>query len=180
MPYSNALQARLRARGAYLVGPIARYNLNFDRLSPLAQETARAAGLGPVCRNPFRSIIVRSIEMVYACDEALRLIESYVQPESAAVTVAPRAGVGYACTEAPRGVLYHRYEISDRGRILDARIVPPTSQNQATIEADLRGYLTRDLDRPKAELTRACERVIRNHDPCISCATHLVRLEFDP
>ncbi|HET7080357.1 MAG TPA: Ni/Fe hydrogenase subunit alpha, partial [Chloroflexia bacterium] len=128
--HSNALQSALKARGAYLAGPLARYNLNFDRLSPLAQEAAREAGLGRVCRNPFQSIIVRAVETVYACDEALRILDAYERPATPAVPVTPRAGIGYGCTEAPRGLLYHRYEIDERGLIVNAKIVPPTSQNQ--------------------------------------------------
>src|SRR5262249_17357441 len=103
-PYSNALHSTLKGRGAYLAGPMARYNLNFDKLSPLAQEAARDAGLSSGCRNPFRSIVVRSVEILYACDEALRLIDEYEPPDRAAFDVVHRAGVGYGCTEAPRGL----------------------------------------------------------------------------
>jgi coenzyme F420-reducing hydrogenase alpha subunit len=177
--YSNALHAVLKDRGAYLVGPLARYNLNFDRLSPLAQEAARQAGLGPVCRNPFQSIVVRSVEILYACDEALRLITSYEPPEQAAVALAPRAARGYGCTEAPRGILYHRYDLDDAGTILDAKIVPPTSQNQKRIEQDLTHFVTQSLALPQEQLTWQCEQAIRNYDPCISCATHFLRLHLD-
>ncbi len=176
--YTNALHSRLKERGAYFVGPLARYSLNFDRLSPLAQEAARAAGLGPVCRNPFQSIIVRSVETLYACDEALRLIEQYEPPEQPAMTLEPRAGIGYACTEAPRGLLYHRYRLDDAGLILEAKIVPPTSQNQKTIESDLRQFVPQVVHLPKAELTWRCEQAIRNYDPCISCATHFLQVEI--
>jgi coenzyme F420-reducing hydrogenase alpha subunit len=177
--YSTALQATLKGRGNYCVGPLARYNLNFDRLSPLAQQAARAAGLEPVCRNPFRSIIVRTVEMAYACDEALRLIDQYEKPDPPFVEVRPRAGVGYGCTEAPRGILYHRYRIDDEGVIQDARIVPPTSQNQKTIESDLRQFISRRLDLPDAQLTWQCEQAVRNYDPCISCATHALRVQLE-
>ena len=119
--HSNALQSRLNERNSYFVGPLARYNLNFDKLSPMAQEAARSAGLGPVCRNPFQSIIVRSVEMVYACDEALRIIEHYEMPDQPAVNVEPRVSTGYGCTEAPRGICYHRYRIDDRGIIVDCQ-----------------------------------------------------------
>ena len=179
IPYSNALHSRLKARGAYLVGPLARYNLNFDRLSPLAQEAARAAGLGPTCRNPFQSIIVRSVETLYACDEALRLIAQYEPPERPSVEVAPRAGTGYGCTEAPRGILYHRYTIDDEGFITDAKIVPPTAQNQKAIEEDLRAFVEPRIDLPEDTLTWQCEQAIRNYDPCISCATHFLTLRVD-
>ncbi len=177
--YSNALHSRLKERGAYFVGPLARYNLNFDRLSPLAQEAARAAGLGPACRNPFQSIIVRSVEILYAFDEAVRLIEQYEQPERPFVEMQPAAGIGCASTEAPRGILYHRYTLDDEGTIREARIIPPTSQNQKTIEDDLRQYVERHLDLDEERLTWQCEQVIRNYDPCISCATHFLKLQIE-
>jgi sulfhydrogenase subunit alpha len=177
--HSNALHSALKKHGAYFVGPLARYNLNFDRLSPLAQEAAREAGLGPGCRNPFQSIIVRSVEILYACDEALRIIEQYEAPDAAAVDIEPRAGSGCGCTEAPRGILYHRYRISDQGLILEAKIVPPTSQNQKTIEQDLRDLIPKYLDLPQEKLVWQCEQAIRNYDPCISCATHYLRVVID-
>jgi sulfhydrogenase subunit alpha len=179
VPHSNALHARLRGRGDYLVGPLARYNLNFDRLSPLAQAAAAEAGLGAACTNPYQSIVVRSLEVLYACDEALRLIADYEEPQAPAVPVAPRAGLGHGCTEAPRGILYHRYRIDAEGAIEDARIVPPTSQNQASIEDDLRSFLPGWLDLEDEALKWRCEQTIRNYDPCISCATHFLRLTVD-
>jgi coenzyme F420-reducing hydrogenase alpha subunit len=179
VPHSNALHSTHKGSGAYFVGPLARYNLNFDKLSPLAQEAARAAGLGPVCRNPFQSIIVRSVETVYACDEALRLIAQYEMPDRPAITVEPHAATGYGCTEAPRGILYHRYRLDEQGLILDAKIVPPTAQNQKTIETDLGDYVGRHLDLPKEQLTWQCEQAIRNYDPCISCATHFLKLDIE-
>jgi len=176
---STALHARIRARGAYLVGPLARYALNFAKLSPLARSAAAEAGLEAVCNNPYRSIVVRSIEVLYACDEALRLIDGYEEPEQPAVAVLPRAGTGFACTEAPRGMLYHRYELDADGSILAARIVPPTSQNQASIEVDLATCIAGWLDLPDEALRHRCEQTVRNYDPCISCATHFLRLEVD-
>jgi coenzyme F420-reducing hydrogenase alpha subunit len=177
--HSNALHSVLKERGAYFVGPQARYSLNFDKLSPLAREAAQAAGLGPVCRNPFQSIIVRSVELVYACDEALRIIENLAIPDKPAVDIEPRAAVGYACTEAPRGVLYHRYRLDGRGVILDAKIVPPTSQNQKTIEDDLREFVPAHLELSQENLQKQCEQAIRNYDPCISCATHFLTLRIE-
>jgi coenzyme F420-reducing hydrogenase alpha subunit len=176
---SNALHSRRRDGGTYLCGPLARYALNADRLSPLALEAAREAGLEPSDRNPFRSIVTRSVEIVYACDEALRLIEAYEEPDAPAVPVEPSAGVGCGASEAPRGLLYHRYEIDADGTILDAKIVPPTSQNQLAIEDDLRGVVGRNVDRPDDELRGLCEQTIRNYDPCISCATHFLTLEVE-
>jgi sulfhydrogenase subunit alpha len=178
VPYSNALQSVLKEGGVYFVGPLARYNLNFDKLSPLAQQAARDAGLGPTCINPFKSIIVRSVETVYACDEALRIIDQYERPEQPSVAVQPRASTGYGCTEAPRGILYHRYRLDDRGVILDAKIVPPTSQNQKIIESDLRQFVGKYVSLPQDRLTWQCEQVVRNYDPCISCATHFLKLDI--
>src|SRR5262245_9664475 len=177
--WSNALHSQLRERGSYLCGPLARYALAADRLSPLAREAAAEAGLRPDERNPFRSIIVRCVELVYAADEALRLIAEYEEPDAPAVEFEPRAGVGYGCTEAPRGILFHRYRIDDDGTILDAKIVPPTSQNQRTIEEDLRGVVERSLDVPDDALRHLCEQTNRNYDPCISCATHFLKLEVE-
>jgi sulfhydrogenase subunit alpha len=176
---STALHAHIRGGGPYLVGPLARYSLNFDRLSPLAQAAARDAGLGTTCLNPYRSIVVRAVEVLYACDEALRLIDAYEEPEQPAVAVQPRAGIGYGATEAPRGLLYHRYRLEADGTIAEARIVPPTSQNQPSIEEDLRRFIGGWLDLPDEALRHRCEQTVRNHDPCISCATHFLRLEVD-
>ncbi len=177
--YSNALHSTLRGVGAYFVGPMARYSLNFERLSPLAQQAAREAGLGPVCRNPFQSIIVRAVEVLYACDEALRLIEDYDRPDEPYVTCDPGASMGMACTEAPRGILYHRYQLDASGQILDAKIVPPTSQNQKIIEEDLTSFVMQSIALPEEELTLRCEQTVRNYDPCISCATHFLRLHIE-
>ena len=179
VPHSTALHSRMKDGGAYLVGPLARYALNSSRLSPIASEAAHAAGLGPVCRNPFRSIVVRAVEMVYACDEALRLIEAYQPAEPASVSVRPRAAIGYGATEAPRGLLYHRYRLAEDGTILEAKIVPPTSQNQRIIEEDVRGVVERSLDLTDEALQWRAEQTIRNYDPCISCSTHFLDLSID-
>jgi sulfhydrogenase subunit alpha len=176
---SNALHARLVGGTTYLTGPIARFNLGFDELTPTAREAAAEVGLVPPARNPFRSIVVRSVELVHACDEALRLIEAYEPPERPFVEVEPSAAVGFGATEAPRGLLWHRYELDGDGTILDARIVPPTSQNQRAIEHDLRSTVERYADLPDGELGLRCEQAIRNHDPCISCATHFLQLEVE-
>jgi len=177
--HSNALHARLRERGTYLTGPLARYALASAKLRPLAREAAREVGLGTVCVNPFQSIVVRAVELVQACDEALAIIERYEQPDAPAVEVIPRRAIGHGATEAPRGLLYHRYEIDEDGTILDAKIVPPTSQNQLAIEEDLRAVVEASLDLPDEQLSLRCEQAIRNHDPCISCATHFLKLTVD-
>jgi coenzyme F420-reducing hydrogenase alpha subunit len=174
---SNALHSRFRGGGTYLCGPLARYTLNRTRLSPLARDAARDAGLAETCRDPFRSIVVRSVELVYACDEALRLIDAYEEPDTPAVPVEPVAGTGFGVSEAPRGVLYHRYRLAEDGTILDAKIAPPTSQNQLAIEDDLRAVVAENSELDDEKLRALCEQTIRNYDPCISCATHFLDLE---
>jgi coenzyme F420-reducing hydrogenase alpha subunit len=176
---SNALHSVLVGRGAYFVGPMARYSLNFDRLPPLVQQAARDANLSPVCRNPFQSIVVRAVEVLYAVDEALRIVTAYEPPAHPAVRAETREGVGFGCTEAPRGILFHRYRLNADGTIADAKIVPPTSQNQKAIENDLLRFVERHHQLSKDTLTWKCEQAVRNYDPCISCATHFLRLQLD-
>jgi coenzyme F420-reducing hydrogenase alpha subunit len=177
--HSTALHARVRRRGTYLTGPLARYNLSSGLLRPVAREAARDAGLEDGCRNPFKSIIVRAVELVQATDDALALIDSYEQPDRPALELEPRRAVGHGATEAPRGMLYHRYEIDEDGTILSAWIVPPTSQNQRAIEEDLRAVVEGGIDLSDEQLTLRCEQAIRNHDPCISCSTHFLTLTID-
>jgi coenzyme F420-reducing hydrogenase alpha subunit len=178
-PYSHALQSVKKGGGAYFVGPLARFNLNFEQLSPLAQAEARNVGLTPMVRNPFKSIVVRAVEMLHAADEAVGLIEAYDMPEEPAMPVEIKAGLGCGISEAPRGILYHRYRLDAAGLIQEAQIVPPTSQNQKSMEADLAQFAGRFLDLPDEELTWRLEQALRNYDPCISCATHCLRVRVE-
>jgi sulfhydrogenase subunit alpha len=179
VPHSTALHGRLRGGGTYLVGPAARFNLNADRLPPATADLAAEVGLTPPVLNPFRSIIVRALETHAAFDEALRLIEAYEPPAVDAVEVAPVAGVGHGATEAPRGILYHRYQIAEDGTVARAVIVPPTSQNQPAIEQDLRYFVQDHLHLDDERLQWQCEQSIRNYDPCISCSTHFLDLRIE-
>lgn len=176
--YSTALWSSHRGQ-PYLVGPLARFTLGLARLSGDVQAEARAAGLQGGCRNPFQSIVVRALEVMEACTQALRIIEAYQEPDPPHLEVPPRAGIGHGASEAPRGLLYHRYRIDADGRIEEAVIVPPTSQNQRVIEGDVRRVVESGLDLGHEQLAWRCEQAIRNHDPCISCATHYLRLEVD-
>lgn len=176
---SNALQSKVRDRGSYHVGPLARYSLNFDKLSPRVQGAAVAAGLGSTCFNPFKSIVVRCLETLHAVEEALRIIDAYQQPARPDVPLVVKAGEGHGASEAPRGMLYHRYRLDDEGYILDAQIAPPTAQSQMSIEDDLRRVLETSLDLPDDQLQWRLEQTVRNYDPCISCATHFLKVEID-
>ncbi len=178
--HSNALHSRLDGSPEpYVVGPLARYSLNSDRLCDVAREAATAAGLGPTCRNPFRSIVVRAVELVEALSEALRIIDGWSDGADPSVPVPPRAGEGFGASEAPRGTLFHRYVLDDGGIIRDAQIVPPTSQNQRSVEADLRTLVETWSGLDDHALQHRCEQAIRNYDPCISCATHFLDLTVD-
>ena len=175
--YSTALHCTLQG-SSYIVGPLARLNLNHHQLSPLAKQVLEDSGLALPLRNPFHGILARSVEILYALEESLRLIERYDPPPLPALPVVVRPGTGMACTEAPRGILYHRYRVDGDGIIREAKIVPPTSQNQGRIEQDLRLFMPRLLNLPDKEVALACERVIRCYDPCISCATHFLKLDL--
>ncbi|MFE1752523.1 Ni/Fe hydrogenase subunit alpha [Streptomyces anandii] len=191
VPHSTALHSRLDGR-RHLTGSLARYAVSGHLLSALAREAAREAGLsdpplapgtpqGEVCRNPYRSILVRAVEVLYAVEEALRIIDVYEPPEHPYVDVPAQAGVGHGATEAPRGLLYHRYALDTEGRITDACLVPPTAQNQGAIEEDLRVLVQAALaggTTSDAELAHLCERAVRNHDPCISCSAHFLDVDI--
>ena len=177
--YSNALHSKVKGRGPYFLGPLARVNLNFDRLGAGAAAAARETGIAWPTSNPYASIVARAVEVLYAVDEALRIIDAYRPPDAPAAPFAARAGTGRAIAEATRGMLYHAFETDDRGLIRAARIVPPTAQNQARIEADLRALAPDLVRHPQAAATRICEMAIRNYDPCISCSTHFLKLEID-
>ncbi len=178
-PHSTALHTQVAGRGPCMVGPLARYALNHDRLTPRARQVAQKLELGAVCRNPFKSIMVRAVEVVFAVEEALQIIERYQPPDPPAVAVSPRAGTGFGCTEAPRGICYHRYSIDDRGVIVDAKIVSPTAVNQAMIEQDLYDFVGPRLALSDDRLQWECEQAIRNYDPCISCSAHFLKLQVD-
>ncbi|MGK2940228.1 MAG: Ni/Fe hydrogenase subunit alpha [Immundisolibacter sp.] len=177
--HSTALQSRTASGGVVHLGPLARYALNRDRLTPRARAAADAAGLGAQVCNPFRSIVVRAVEVVLAFEEALRLVDAYREFDPPALPVELRPGVGYGATEAPRGTLYHRYTVDQDGLITDAKIVAPTAVNQAVIEADLRHYLEPNLHLPDDTLRGVCETAIRNYDPCISCSAHFLKLDVE-
>jgi sulfhydrogenase subunit alpha len=178
--HSTALQARKKPNDTtYFVGPLARTNLNFDTLTPIAKRTAEEIGMTPPCRNPHRGILARAIETVFAFEEGLRILESITLPLRSRVPYQVRAGEGVSATEAPRGLIFHRYRVDDHGKVQFAKIVPPTSQNQGQIESDLRRLLPEVIDREDAYVASECERLVRTYDPCISCSTHFLKLHLD-
>jgi sulfhydrogenase subunit alpha len=180
VPWSNALQARADDGLPYLLGPAARVVLAGEQLHPLAKEALRRTGaLESIRRNPYRSIVARAVELVHATAEALDIIDAYERPEAPSVPYTPRPGIAAWATEAPRGLLFHRYVVGDDGKVAAATIVPPTSQNQAAIEADVATFAPSVLDLPMAQATHRLEQLIRSYDPCISCATHFLDLSVE-
>jgi len=177
VPHSTALHASLHDH-PFLVGPLARLNLNHQQLPGTVLENLLGTGVHFPSKNMFHSIVARAVEIHYAVVEAIRLLENYHEPHQPCADVPPRAGIGYGCSEAPRGVLWHCYQTDDSGCVTSARIVPPTSQNQARIEQDLRNSLQNfGLDHDEDQLRLHAETVVRNYDPCISCATHFLRVK---
>jgi sulfhydrogenase subunit alpha len=176
--HSNALHAHRVGGGSYHVGPLARVNLNLDKLSPRAQAALQKSGIPFPNNNPFLSIVARSLEMVHAFEEALQIIEGYERPVPSRLPAEPRAGTGVHITEAPRGILYHRYVLDDEGIIQEARLIPPTSQNLKRMEDDLWEFVPTVLELPPEDATLSCEHLVRNYDPCISCATHFLKLNI--
>ena len=179
VPHSTAFHALLDGQ-PYLVGPLARMNLNHDRLPGQLSTLLEQRGVTFPSRNMFDSIVARAVEIYLAVSEAVTILEKYQVPANPNTRVALKSGVGYGCTEAPRGILWHRYRLDDDGLIGEATIIPPTSQNQARIEQDLQQSLQAyGLEQDEALLRSHGEQVIRNYDPCISCATHFLRLDID-
>ena len=181
VPWSTALHSlTVPGEQPYLVGPLARVNLCHDRLPPLARRAAESCGLDFPLRLSAQSIVARVIEIAAAFEEAVAIAgDAVAEISPCRIDYEPRPGVGCHATEAPRGLLYHRYEIGADGLISHASIVPPTSQNQAQIESDLKAMLPAALALDDAAATHACERLIRDYDPCISCATHFLTLRIE-
>ena len=178
--HSNALHSVFAdTKEPYFLGPLARVSQNSQHLGPLARDAMARAGLALPTTDPFASMAARVVEVALAIEESLGLIRAYEAPDPPYADVSPRGGRATWATEAPRGTLYHRYDVDDDGVIVEAKIVPPTSQNLRHMERDLALFLPDKLDRPDDELTRLAEMVVRNYDPCISCATHFLRLDVE-
>ncbi len=179
VPHSTAFHSHLDGK-PYLVGPLARINLNFDQLPPAVIALCGELGIHFPSRNMFHSLIARAVELLVTLHEAADLLSSYQLPERPWSDFTPREGVAFGATCAPRGILWHRYQVDGSGKVLSATIVPPTSQNQARIEEDLRSSLESfGLERDEEEIKLYGEKVIRNYDPCISCATHFLSLKVE-
>ncbi len=177
--HSNALHSHTVDGETYLVGPLARLNLNSEQLRPAALQAMKDAKIKLPLRNPYKSLIARAVELVNFFDEAIGLVRDYRPQGASHAGLKLKAGEGAGATEAPRGLLYHRYKIDDRGLIQFAKITPPTAQNLPRIEADLFAMAPSIVKLPEAEATLTAEHLVRAYDPCISCATHFLKLRVD-
>jgi sulfhydrogenase subunit alpha len=177
--HSNALHSRTVDNNTYLVGPLARLNLNHEQLLPNAKQALKESGIQLPLRNPYKSLIARAIELVHFYEEAIQLVKEYKPNGPAHVELKLREGEGAGATEAPRGLLYHRYKIDGNGMIQFAKITPPTAQNLPRIEADLFALTPRIVKMPEAEAVLTAEHLVRAYDPCISCATHFLKLKIE-
>ena len=176
---SNALHSHNVDHGTYFVGPLARFNLNYKKLRPIARDTAKEIGLKPTVRNPYKSLLARSIELVHTCDLAIELASVYNPQGPSFKEIKVRPGEGWGVSEAPRGLLYHRYVVDEQGLVRFARITPPTAQNFAQMEADLWALAPTVVKQPQEQASLSFEHLLRSYDPCISCATHFLKLKIE-
>lgn len=169
--YSTALHSFIKNRDSFMVGPLPRVNINFNQLSKDAKEAAKKTGVKFPNYNPFSSHLARAIELIHDIDESLELIDRIpLKEEKKPITCS--AGFGAAITEAPRGSLYHSYDLDNNGFVRGADIVPPTAHNAYNIEKDLEKFVETINDLSIDEITLKCEMLIRAYDPCISCSAH--------
>lgn len=177
--HSTSLHAGIKRDSSvspYIVGPVSRLNLNHDKLPSDIKAAVKEAGISLPITNNQMSIIARSVELSYAFYEAIRIIKDYEGHEAPFIDFAQTAGEAVWITEAPRGILLHKYELDDKGNIKACSIIPPTSQNLGHIERDIYNFLQDNIDRSADFIKKESEKIIRSYDPCISCSVHVVRL----
>jgi coenzyme F420-reducing hydrogenase alpha subunit len=180
IPHSTAKHTRHK-REAYMVGALARFNVNHDLLHPKAKAAAEALGLKPICTNPYMNTVAQVVEVAHCIEDGIQLIDTLlargIQDEVPNVKV--RAGKGAGACEVPRGVLFHEYTVGDDGRIVGANCIIPTGQNLANIEADMRALVPSILDKAQDQIRLLLEMLVRAYDPCISCSTHMLDVKFE-
>jgi coenzyme F420-reducing hydrogenase alpha subunit len=176
---SNALHSHTVKDSTYFVGPLARFNLNYKKLRNMAREAASSIRLKPPLRNPYKGLLARAVELVHVCDLAIELANAYHPQGPSHVEFSVLPGEGWGVSEAPRGLLYHRYVVDEQGFVRFARITPPTAQNFAQMEADLWALAPSVVTQPQEEASLTFEHLLRSYDPCISCATHFLKLNIE-
>jgi coenzyme F420-reducing hydrogenase alpha subunit len=179
VPHSSAKHTR-NQRDSYMVGALARFNVNYAQLHPKAKMAATALGLKPKATNPYLNTVAQVVEIAHCVEDAILLIDQLLArgvkwEEPAKPT--RMSGEGSGSCEVPRGILFHNYVIKD-GVVVGANCIIPTGQNLANIEADMRKLVPEILDRTQEQITHALEMLVRAYDPCISCSTHILDVEF--
>ena len=183
VPISTAKRAK-HVRDSYMVGALARFNLNYDKLSPMAKQAAALFGLKPICHNPFMNSIAQLVETVHSVEDSIKLIDEIeaaglqTQPDYNKPDIKVKAGRGIGAVEVPRGVLFHDYTYNQKGACTKANCIIPTNQNHANIELDMKALLPKILDKTEKEIELNLEMLVRAYDPCISCSTHYVKVHF--
>jgi coenzyme F420-reducing hydrogenase alpha subunit len=163
-----------------MVGALSRFNNNYDQLSPLARRIAAELDLQPVCHNPFMNTVAQVVELAHCLEDSVTIVDQLLatglEEEDSAFDI--NAGTGVGATEVPRGTLYHEYTVDENGTITGANLIIPTNMNHNNIERDLRALVPAVVDQSKEEITLALEMLVRSYDPCISCSTHLLTVDF--
>ncbi|MFN3814455.1 MAG: nickel-dependent hydrogenase large subunit, partial [Aquificaceae bacterium] len=176
--YSTAKRSKRKDGKVYVTGPISRFNNCYERLSPIAREYAEKLSLEPPETNPYKSILIRMVEIVHSLERSIRMVKDYRKPKSSQVEHKIVEWTGYGVSEAPRGILWHSYSFDKEGRVESADIVPPTSQNQDAMELSLLQGLEEALSGGEERIRDESEKIIRCFDPCISCATHFLNVHI--
>ena len=183
VPTSTAKRAK-HTRESFMVGALARFNLNSDKLSPMAKRTAETFNLKPVCHNPFMNNVAQLVETVHSVEDSIRLIGELEneglkpQPDYFKPEIKVKAGRGVGAVEVPRGILFHDYTYNDKGICTKANCIIPTNQNHGNIQLDMKALLPQIVDKPKKEIELTLEMLVRAYDPCISCSTHVVKVNL--
>lgn len=168
-------------RDSYMVGALARFNVNYKLLHPKAKEAADALGMKPICTNPYYNTAAQVVEIVHSVEEAIKLCDELIARGIKKETphkFAGKGGAGVGSCEVPRGILFHNYEIGNDGNVVNANCIIPTGQNLANIEADMRALVPQILDQGEQKVAMAMEMLVRAYDPCISCSVHFLNVKF--
>ncbi len=171
---STAKRAKLFGKETYIVGPISRFNNSFEKLSYTAYRSSKKIGLYPTVRNSFKTLLIRIVEIIHSLERSIEIINNYSSENIKNKNFTIKEGIGYGISEAPRGILWHKYRFDRRGRVLQADIIPPTSQNQDIMEISVKNMIMGKEN--INDILRTGEMIIRNFDPCISCATHFLKI----
>ncbi|PIR17749.1 MAG: Ni/Fe hydrogenase subunit alpha [Deltaproteobacteria bacterium CG11_big_fil_rev_8_21_14_0_20_49_13] len=182
VPQSTAKYAK-HNRASFMVGALARVNKNYDQLTNRAKIVAEMFGLKPVCHNPYMNNVAQLVEIVHSWEDAIKIIDELVadttyDQQKAPVAFTPKASYGVGAVEVPRGILYHAYTYDDKGFISKANCIIPTNQNHANIQLDMEALVPQIMQRPKREVELTLEMLVRAYDPCISCSTHMLNIEW--